>query len=69
MIDLCFLEDGRWVLVDYKTDAADGLTLLDRYALQLQWYAKALAQITGKPVKETLLFGLRDGVAYHVPED
>ena len=67
VIDLCFLEEGQWVLVDYKTDAADGPALLDRYAVQLRWYAKALARITGRPVRETLLFGLRAGEAYPVP--
>ena len=67
VIDLCFLEEGQWVLVDYKTDAADGPALLDRYAVQLRWYAKALARITGRSVRETLLFGLRAGEAYPVP--
>ena len=67
VIDLCFLEDGQWVLVDYKTDVADGETLRARYALQLQWYARALSRITGTPVKEALLFGLRAGEAYAVP--
>jgi len=67
VIDLCFLEDGQWVLADYKTDNADGETLLRRYALQLRWYARALAEITGKPVKEAYLFGLRAGQSYPVP--
>ncbi len=69
VIDLCFLEDGRWVLADYKTDDADGETLLRRYALQLRWYAKALAEITGVPVKEAYLFGLRAGESYPVALD
>ena len=68
VIDLCFLEEGGWVLADYKTDAADGEELLGRYSLQLRWYAAALAAITGVPVKETLIFGLRSGRAYPVPE-
>ena len=66
VIDLCFLEDGQWVLADYKTDDADGETLLRRYALQLRWYARALADITGIPVKEAWLFGLRTGESYPV---
>ena len=66
VIDLCFLEDGQWVLADYKTDDADRETLLRRYALQLHWYAKALAEITGVPVKEAYLFGLRAGESYPV---
>ena len=59
VIDLCFLENGQWVLVDYKTDRADGETLRQRYSLQLSWYAKALAQITGQPVAQMHLFALR----------
>ena len=61
VIDLCFLEDGAWVLADYKTDMADGDELVRRYALQLRWYARALAAITGIPVRETLIFSLRSG--------
>ena len=67
VIDLCFVENGQWVLVDYKTDRADGEELLRRYTLQLQWYARALSSITGRPVAETLIFSLRSGTAFTVP--
>ena len=63
VIDLCFLEGGKWVLVDYKTDHAEPEEILERYRLQMQWYRKALEQITGLPVKETYLFSLRSGCA------
>ena len=66
VIDLCFLEKGEWVLVDYKTDYADEETLRERYALQLGWYARALAKITGRKVKEAYLFSLREGQGYHI---
>ncbi len=66
VIDLCFLENGRWVLADYKTDAAGEDELLRRYGLQLQWYARALSQITGVPVGETLIFSLRAGKSFEV---
>ena len=69
VIDLCFLEDGQWVLADYKTDDADEETLLRHYGLQLRWYAKALADITGLPVKEAYLFGLRAAESYPVALD
>ena len=69
VIDLCFLENGCWVLADYKTDAADGDELLRRYSLQLRWYAKALSQITGVPVGETLIFSLRAGKCFQVQEN
>lgn len=66
VIDLCFLEDAGWTLVDYKTDAVDGEGLRARYAEQMRWYARALAEITGAPVREALLFSLRRGEAYDV---
>lgn len=63
VIDLCFREGDKWVLVDYKTDHAEPEEILERYRLQMQWYRKALEQITGLPVKETFLFALRSGCA------
>ena len=69
MIDCCFIERGAWVLVDYKTDRVDDeQTLVNRYAEQLAWYARALTEITGKPVKERYLYALRVGKAIAVPE-
>jgi ATP-dependent helicase/nuclease subunit A len=63
VIDCCFLEDGEWVLLDYKTDRADDpAALLDRYRPQIDWYAKALSGITGVPVKERLICLLRAGL-------
>ena len=61
-IDCCFLEDGQWVLLDYKTDRADdGEALRRRYEPQLALYARALFAITGVPVKEALICLLRTG--------
>ena len=53
IIDLYFEEDGEFVLVDYKTDRvmkgeAGEKELVRRYAIQLDYYAKALTQLTGK---------------------
>lgn len=57
IIDMVFMEDGAWVLVDYKTDkVGTAETLRRRYAVQLRLYAKALTQLTGYPVKEALLY-------------
>jgi len=56
VIDLCFEEDGQWVLVDYKTDWSDDLEeIRQRYASQLGIYALALARITKMPVKQKCL--------------
>lgn len=55
--DLVFEEDGRLILVDYKTDyaaSADGLR--DKYANQLRLYAAALSKIFDKPVEELIIY-------------
>jgi ATP-dependent helicase/nuclease subunit A len=59
VIDLYFLEGDELVLVDYKTDylqGQDASTLIERYGLQLDYYKQALERITGKPVKETIIY-------------
>jgi ATP-dependent helicase/nuclease subunit A len=47
------------VLVDYKTDAIpdgqEGL-IQERYGLQISCYAKALTLLTGKTVKERVVY-------------
>lgn len=66
MIDCCFLEDGAWVLLDYKTDrffgAKEKERLVARYQTQLGLYAEALAALTGIPVKEQRLCFLMENV-------
>ncbi len=59
-IDLAFeAEDGRLVVVDYKTDA---VVAPDRYRLQIGAYAAALARATGREVSEGwLIFAGVDG--------
>ena len=55
-VDCCFMEDGKWVLLDYKTDRSrDVEALKARYEKQLQVYALALERITGIEVKEKYL--------------
>ncbi len=55
--DCVFVEDGKLVIVDYKTDTGvDAEVLLDRYSAQLEIYREALSQALGMPVKETLLY-------------
>ena len=55
-IDLCFLEDGQWVLCDYKTNfSSDDEALIARYQTQLSVYREALESLTGLKVKEVLL--------------
>ncbi len=62
VIDLCFLEDGAWVLVDFKTDRVErAADLWPRYHRQIGFYRRALECGTPYPVKEAVLFSLRLG--------
>lgn len=59
IIDAFFEEDGELVLVDYKTDAVEmEHDLIERYQVQLDLYERALTQITGKKVKEKLIYSV-----------
>ena len=59
IIDLYFEEADGIVLVDYKTDRIETAEeLVERYRIQLQYYARALRQITGKTVKEIYIYSL-----------
>ncbi len=53
-IDLAFVEQDRWVIVDFKTDA-DASDRRAQYERQLQWYGFALARLTGMPAEAWLL--------------
>ena len=60
--DAFILEDDGIILLDYKTDRVRTAELLrQRYSLQLQLYADALSEITGRPVKEKLLYSFALG--------
>ena len=53
IIDCCFEEEGKLVLVDYKTDyIPQGKTeqIKEKYRTQIEYYARALGQITGKEI-------------------
>ena len=64
VIDLAFCENGRWVIVDYKSDTVEGERLgaaVARHTAQLAAYARAWERITGETVGETGLYFLRPG--------
>ena len=69
IIDLCFVEDGSWVLVDYKTDMVGESPeeTAGKYVLQLGLYEKALQRITKIPVAEKLIFLLSAGKSVCIP--
>ncbi|MDO5475855.1 MAG: UvrD-helicase domain-containing protein [Eubacteriales bacterium] len=57
IIDAFFIEDEKIILLDYKTDRVrTGQELADRYRVQLDLYADALAGALGLPVAEKLLY-------------
>ncbi len=54
VIDACFIEDGAWVLLDYKTDRVTGdpNEYAKKHTRQVALYADALTKLSGLPVKE-----------------
>ena len=66
-IDLAYVDDdGRWIVVDWKTDLGDldapagasgdnGVTRGERHRRQVRWYCYALEQLTGTPASGRLV--------------
>ena len=62
IIDVCFIEDGKYVIVDYKTDRVEQLEKLkEMYGKQLECYKLALEKITGMEVSEMILYSVHLG--------
>ena len=60
IIDTAFVEDGQWVLVDYKTDRVkSGDELIRRYKIQMDLYKEALETLTNMPVKASYIYSFR----------
>ena len=59
IIDAYFFEDGKLILVDYKTDYIKkdaGQELIEKYKVQLESYADALSSLLGVPVAEKHIY-------------
>ena len=57
IIDVYFETDGELVVLDYKTDKVRRAEeLVERYHAQLDYYAKALEQMTQKKVREKIIY-------------
>ena len=59
IIDAYFMEEDEIVLVDYKTDRVkrgQEQKLINLYHVQLEDYARALERMTGKKVKEKIIY-------------
>lgn len=68
IVDAYFEEEGELVLLDYKTDVVrEPGELVKRYRTQLDYYEEALKSLTGKPVREKLLYSFYLGTAIPVP--
>ena len=60
IIDVFFEENGRYVLLDYKTDAVrTAQELAGRYHVQLDYYAEALKQSFGCEETEKVLYSFK----------
>jgi ATP-dependent helicase/nuclease subunit A len=63
IIDCYFEEMDGLILIDYKTDYVNNNTELikERYKVQLDYYTKALENITGKKVIEKYIYLFYNG--------
>lgn len=62
IIDVCFEENGAYVILDYKTDRIESMeALYRRYKAQLDYYEEAVGRITGKRVREKILYSFALG--------
>lgn len=57
IVDAFFYEEDGIILLDYKTDVISSpLELIKRYKVQMDYYEEALTGLTGRPVKEKILY-------------
>ncbi len=66
VVDCLFAEQGRLVLIDYKTDALKGKGAEDaaeKHRFQVEKYAESVERILGKPVKEAYVYFFEGGHA------
>ncbi|MDR2600153.1 MAG: helicase-exonuclease AddAB subunit AddA [Oscillospiraceae bacterium] len=63
IIDCFFEEDNKLVLVDFKSDKINNNmhSKIEQYTPQLTMYAKALERITGREIKEKVIYFLDNG--------
>ena len=72
MIDCWFIEEGSAVLIDYKSDTISGTyadkarILSERYAVQMNYYAKAIEAASGLKVKERIIWLIPDGISFSI---
>lgn len=68
IIDVYFVEEDGFVVLDYKTDSVKTKEeLVQRYAAQIELYANAIQRATGIPCKEAFLYSFSLGTTVAVP--
>lgn len=67
IIDVYFEEKEELIVLDYKTDRVrSARELTEKYHAQLDYYAKALEQLTGRKVKEKIIYSFALGKEIYV---
>ncbi len=73
VIDCCFVENGEWVLIDYKTDFVPrGTSAFDaakKHFTQLALYKTALERLSGMRVAESYIYLFGIGKAVKMDEE
>jgi hypothetical protein len=65
IIDLALLEEDGWSIIDFKShqvEAEQVPALAEHFLVQGTCYAWALAELTGRPVRNFGIFGVLPGV-------
>ena len=65
----CYIDDSELTVIDFKTDYVNNETITDRaesYRPQLEAYSEALEKITGKKVRERVLYFFSTGTEYRI---
>ncbi|HUR33759.1 MAG TPA: UvrD-helicase domain-containing protein [Vicinamibacterales bacterium] len=55
VVDLAFHEDGRWIVIDFKTDREISQAGIERYSRQVALYASAITRATSVPASAYLM--------------
>ncbi|MCD8104160.1 MAG: UvrD-helicase domain-containing protein [Lachnospiraceae bacterium] len=68
IIDAWFVEEEQIILVDYKTDRVSSKwTLIERYRTQIDYYTEALERLTGKKVRDRVIYSFTLGEEIYLP--
>jgi len=66
IVDLCLNSDNGLVIIDYKTGNLANKDSLEKYANQINLYAKAMEKSYNKPVRKKYIASLKNGMLIEV---